>query len=1382
MQQPQEKDRPDTGATIGNLSTIRVSLIKLGVVSSHLFSVLHEMLKKFSVVRTGDVAGLPEYQSNSKARFHLDLTHGTFKLNVVAGQVTSAWKDLAASKKSFATIALVHARRNTEAQLEAIFQEFRSLQQWHPQARLILIDPDEAQVKTITKNMRALPWRNTPKDNTERTMHALVHEVLQTIVQSIHDSLNPHEGQRGPGLLSPMDEKIGQESKQKREEREAARYIKHSGDLCLLASDYASAQSYFKQASNALDRVGDQVWHGASLEGQACALYSSKMQAVGSRSPDFDAAGFDSWVAEVVNYYHEAMAMFEAGGCPTLRVEAGFRLARFLTDTKAPRAHILQVVFDTFGYARALNNQTPVITALAELCVSLGFRRKAALLMRISAQHAFMKGSYEQSLKLYIPAAQLLRVPIQWESERPVLVATKPRANAQGWDFLQFLLLKEAIQVAEALKKTVPDFGLHSQLALYTLAEYAHVTDQQWAYSTLLSLSRAKSGLPLLSSSLPCTVTPLSLEDHLRKEAFVVRTGPQVFLFNKFIDTDNKAAAKPAWMVGTIGRLSLSLTNVLSIPLTFSSICVHVNNGHVIAKPRVTIGPKKTKEVIVGVRPLNEGTLTVTALDVTVSPEKATFAGGSVNSLVSSSMNNVAAASGSGSSLMVSPTERHCSFTVPVDPPVEVSVSENMPLLWVYPKNGAEHHVSLALLTGQQSSFTLILHNIGSMPVDALRLTLSSKNGDAGHLQVYYDTTAVENALPIKPGTELEVLVTVAAPQLPLSHRKFMLQIAVRYGTGGEERQLVGTEAVRNLDNSNWETYLVPRRTVVIPVAVAVSDGLFCSSCVKTECGRFMSVKLVNYHARALSVLNTPYQKHVCTTLRHPFFTPVSRHIPLDNRMAAASPAEFTPAAERVVVPSQSIATLLIPVHQFSDAADVVPGKLSLPWATQSNKAKGSIPLQSPSRPVSSSAIAFVPAPKLPTVVFCDVDHDGETLSVELTLAPEAEEDLDDYLSPADFAKSANGLVSAPSSSAAAYRRPGAGEQDDEDEDGRSGGNSPGEGVASPGRSPGAPVVSFAGSGGSPGGEGGAGGGFGGNDSNGSSGGGGNAGRGNNGIGNNNYNNDNNNNNGGNSNRERNDGSVASSNNNNNSTNNTNANNEGNRNSSSNNNNNSTNNTNANYEGNRNSSSNNRDSANAGSDVDGSTTAAATTTTTTTANDNNNNNNNNGHNNPNHNHHSNSHNSTRNHLVGSLRETEPASPAAHEPFTPPAMSLSQTAVSESTCRAAPKLVVALHQYYSCSVRLLPTVARQPPFSRQTVKLGFVQKSSKPDTVHAARDISLEGATTACLLPSKDVHSFSLAVHVPGTIIVQVLLTSKSTKHVHAFPVQCINTHMMKANA
>eukprot|EP00755_Sulcionema_specki_P032709 Sspe_Gene.19907::Locus_7280_Transcript_1_1_Confidence_1.000_Length_3470::g.19907::m.19907/K20306/TRAPPC9, TRS120; trafficking protein particle complex subunit 9 len=897
------RSSPEADASYAGMRGIRIAVLRLGDISDHLFDFYFDMLSSFKMIGGDDVAGVgnprlfppPDplpLKYNKRA-----LSCGVLQLNWVKDAVPSPWQDLMGHRKVLAAVALVHGARYDEAKFKELLKTFESIEGKVYRTMYLVIAPSEAGYSDTnvykTKHICLIPW--CKRAATMQMLQAAVHELLLDILATIHRNIHSST----PLVLTTPEDPPGVKQ---REDVQKARRAKHVADLCLLLCDYESAERYYSELKDNLALSG--LWKGAACEGAACAL----SQTISNTLP---AEVQRQKMKKVVWYHEEALEHYDQATDPNVRIlqaEACIRLAQLQIQCGSQRDEVLSTVMSGYSIASTIQDQVPIIRRLAQLCVSVGYHRKAAFLLRSLACIEKTKVRYFDALRTYVVAAQLVHIPIEL-NHRGQLVA-KGGDTGKGWHHLQLTLVKEMMQVAVELKNTQGESGYFYQLSLYALMRYAGILDQQWQTSCLKDLTHDMHGVPSLRPfPLLQSITPLPLVPHLRPVIQRVKKGLNIFTHNPYLK--DKAGPEITWVKGATGEVSIVLSNPLKVPLPLSSIGVTVENiAARLFTQSETLQGQSQHTVTIGVHPLTAGTLKITNVEIILSP------------------------------MPLQP------FLIPIEPPLAITVINEIPVLGLSVTDRLAHRHTIPMYPSDKVTFPVNLRNIGVLPVEYLSLSvLNDSQGTPPRLQIAYDASLLK--LPLLPGAALIIDVTITTPPVFDGPTEYNLRLQATYGAAEHTDT---PDTTHSTDVEHYEVSVLSRRQVEVPLSVEVTPGATIDMTINTDCGRFLMVSLSNRAPTAITLHNTPYSSRgvdgtpFFLSLDAPPFTTAPQ-----GKFIVEAPPSYGPAPRQFVVRSGASASIVIPYHHIPDRDAL---RMSIPWSAPGGHG-GLLGLSPP--PVSSS-------------------------------------------------------------------------------------------------------------------------------------------------------------------------------------------------------------------------------------------------------------------------------------------------------------------------------------------------------------------------------------------------------------------------------------------
>lgn len=228
-------------------------------------------------------------------------------------------------------------------------------------------------------------------------------------------------------------------------------------------------------------------------------------------------------------------------------------------------------------------------------------------------------------------------------------------------------------------------------------------------------------------------------------------SGP--FIYTPFSKGNENSCNKQdlTWVVGEPVEVLIELANPCGFDLTVDSVYLSVHSNNFDSFPvSVSLSPNSTKVVTLSGIPTSVGSVTIPGCTV--------HCFGVITEHLFWDVDNLLIGAVQG--LVLSDPFRCCgSFKYKNTPVPNIVVVPPLPLLvWhIVGGNGAT-----VMYEGEVRDVLLSLANAGSVPVEQAHASISGKNQDS---VVSVDTESLKSALPLKPGAEVTVRITLRACQ-----------------------------------------------------------------------------------------------------------------------------------------------------------------------------------------------------------------------------------------------------------------------------------------------------------------------------------------------------------------------------------------------------------------------------------------------------------------------------------------------------------------------------------------------------------------------------------------------------------------------------------------
>lgn len=229
-------------------------------------------------------------------------------------------------------------------------------------------------------------------------------------------------------------------------------------------------------------------------------------------------------------------------------------------------------------------------------------------------------------------------------------------------------------------------------------------------------------------------------------------SGP--FIYTPFSKGEAETSSKQelTWIVGEAVQVLVELANPCGFELMVDSIYLSLHSGNFDAFPiSVNLPPNSSKVITLSGIPTSVGPVSIPGCTV--------HCFGVIAEHLFKEVDNLLLGAAQGLVLSDpfrccgSPKLRNVSFPV-------ISVVPPLPLLVSHNEGGGD---AVILYEGEIREVLISLANAGTVPVEQAHISLSGKNQDSV-ISIAYDV--LKDALPLKPGAEVTLPVTLKAWQL----------------------------------------------------------------------------------------------------------------------------------------------------------------------------------------------------------------------------------------------------------------------------------------------------------------------------------------------------------------------------------------------------------------------------------------------------------------------------------------------------------------------------------------------------------------------------------------------------------------------------------------
>ncbi|XP_022892672.1 trafficking protein particle complex II-specific subunit 120 homolog isoform X3 [Olea europaea var. sylvestris] len=832
--------------SIETSSMIRAAVLPIGTIPTSLFGDYASMLNRHQTVSLSSISSF--YTEHQKSPFaHQPWDSGSLRFKfILGGSPPSPWEDFQSNRKILAVIGICHCPSSPD--LGSVALQFSNACKGYSSSlvqRCFAFCPGDSQLEDEShkgSNIVLFP----PADRQTQEFH------LQTMVQDIAASLLMEfekwvlQAESGGTILkTPLDSQASLSSEEviKAKKRRLGRAQKTIGDYCLLAGSPVDANAHYSTALELARLTGDFFWHAGAMEGSVCALLDPVIE-------EEVKYRYNS----VIVHYRKSFIQDNAQRVSPLsfELEATLKLARFLCRRELSK-EVVELLTAAADGAKSLidaSDRLILYVEIARLFGALGYHRKAAFFSRQVAQLYLQqdnKFAAISAMQVLAMTTKAYRVQSRASIEHNISNKDAGPTHADGgkmhhhsivslfesqWSTLQMVVLREILLSAVRAGDPLAAWSaaarlLRSYYPLITPAGQNGLASALTNSSERLPLGTrsADPALPFIrlhSFPLHCSQMDIVKRNTAREDwwAGAAPSGP--FIYTPFSKGESNHSSKQEliWVVGEPVQVLVELANPCGFELMVDSIYLSVHSGNFDAFPiTVNLLPNSSKVITLSGIPTKEGPISI--------PGCIVHCFGVISEHFFKDVENLLIGAAQG--LVLSDPFRSCgsvklknvSFpAVSVVPPLPLLVSH------VVGGDGA-----IILYEGEIRDVWIRLANAGTVPVEQAHVSLSGKNQDSV-ISIAYET--LKSALPLKPGGEVTIPVTLKAWQLGLLDPDTAAGRSLSGSTGKQVKDGISPMLLLHYagpltdsgDLEGNESAPPPGRRLVIPLNICVLQGL----------------------------------------------------------------------------------------------------------------------------------------------------------------------------------------------------------------------------------------------------------------------------------------------------------------------------------------------------------------------------------------------------------------------------------------------------------------------------------------------------------------------------------------------------------------------------
>ncbi|KAF3628736.1 Trafficking protein particle complex II-specific subunit -like protein [Capsicum annuum] len=830
---------------------IRVAVLPIGSISIPLFRDYTSMLVPHYTVSLSSISSFyTEHQKSPFANQPWDSGSLRFKY-MVGGSPASPWEDFQSNRKIFAVIGICHCP--TSPDLHSVMDQFANACKSYSSSvvqRCFAFCPGDSQLEDESfKGSNLILFPPADRQTQEFHLQTMLQDIAASLLMEFEKSVLQAES-GGTILKTPLDSQASLSSEEviKAKKRRLGRAQKTIGDYCLLAGSPVDANAHYSTSLELARLTGDFFWFAGAMEGSVCALLIDQM---GQRDQVLDDEVKYRY-NNVILHYRKSFIQDNAQRVSPLsfELEATLKLARFLCRKELAK-EVVDLLTAAADGAKSLidaSDRLILYIEIARLFGTLGYHRKAAFFSRQVAQLYLQQENQLaaiSSMQVLAMTTQAYRVQSRASTDH-ALYQESGQNHADGgkahhnwivslfesqWSSIQMVVLREILLSAVRGGDPLTAWSAAARL----LRSYYPLITPAGQNGLASALSNASERLPsgtrcadpalpfirLHSFPLHSSQQDIVKRNHGRDDWWAGSAPSGPFIYTPFSKGEPNQSSKQEliWIVGEAVQVFVELANPCGFDLKVDSIYLSVNSGNFDAFPiSVNLPPNSSKVIALSGIPTEVGPLKI--------PGCIVHCFGVITEHYFKDVDNLLVGAAQG--LVLSDPFRCCgspklkNVTVP-----NISVVPPLPLLIsrVVGSDGA-----IILYEGEIREVQISLANAGTVPIEQAHISLSGKNQDSIQ-SIAYET--LQSSLPLKPGAEVRIPVTLKAWQLGLLDPDAGPSKNISGSTGRQVKD--GCSPLLLIHYAGPLAYAVdastngsipPGRRLVVPLNICVSQGL----------------------------------------------------------------------------------------------------------------------------------------------------------------------------------------------------------------------------------------------------------------------------------------------------------------------------------------------------------------------------------------------------------------------------------------------------------------------------------------------------------------------------------------------------------------------------
>ncbi|KAK8991719.1 hypothetical protein V6N11_062716 [Hibiscus sabdariffa] len=831
---------------------IRIAVLPIGNVPPSLLRDYHSMLLPHHTIPLSTISSF--YTEHQKSPFtHQPWNTGSLRFKfLLGGSPASPWEDFQPNRKILCVIGICHCPSSPD--LDVVIEQFNAACRSYSSAlvqRCFAFCPGDSQLDGGKRRENLVLFPPADRSTQEFHLQTMMQDIAASLLMEFEKWVLKAESS-GTLLKTPLDSQATLNSEEviKAKKRRLARAQKTIGDYCLLAGSPVDANAHYSTALELARLTADYFWYAGALEGSVCALLVDQMGQKDTRVEDEVRYRYNS----VITHYRKSFIQDNVQRVSpiTFELEATLKLARFLCRRELTK-EVVELLTNAADGANSLidaSDRLILYVEIARLFGTLGYQRKAAFFSRQVAQlylqqeNRFAATSAMQVLAMTTKAyrvqsrASNANHSISNKTELGHTDSGKLHHHSvvslfeSQWSTLQMVVLREILLSAVRAGDPLAAWSAAARLLRSYYPLITPAGQNGLANALKNAAERLPSGTRCVDPALPFTRLysfPLhpSQVDIVKRNparedwwAGSAPSGPFIYTpFSKGEPSDN-SKQDLVWIVGEPIQVFVELANPCGFDLKVDSIYLSVQMGKFDAFPlSVDLPPNSSQVILLSGIPTSVGRVVIPGCTV--------HCFGVITEHHFKDVDNLLLGAAQG--LVLSDPFRCCgsarlrNVSVP-----NISVIPPLPLLVSYVVGGDG---AIVLYEGEIRDLWITLVNAGTVAVEQAHISLSGKNQDSV-ISIGYEK--LKSALPLKPGAEVTIPLTLKAWQLGLGES----DTAAGKSASGSMGRIVKDGICPSLlihyagplgevgDLEKNKTSVPPGRRLVVPLQICVLQGL----------------------------------------------------------------------------------------------------------------------------------------------------------------------------------------------------------------------------------------------------------------------------------------------------------------------------------------------------------------------------------------------------------------------------------------------------------------------------------------------------------------------------------------------------------------------------